>query len=484
MKSDVITHTGPSWMPPTKCMQRYCEPFYSAVENWRKSADLDLMINRMHLLEVASKVLTDVDNGDKYYAVLKYDNSGRRLLPVTTPTAGRDFINGGDLIALEASKRFVPPGIFNKVGVFFQRCLLKTISVPSVVEKQRARQSILALLDDFFRLPNDAGFALLEFHDTSSDDVIKEHPFSSSTPSHVVRALCSLLHASQIAELAALPSVRPSSSKKKPKPTSSTDSSDALWVKDHYSVGWMVAAYFPSPTSAQSPGLSEPPQLKLFVGEVVSYAPATSSEARDQLYHIVWEDGDEEDYDEDQLRQGRNHYEASQGWTTSSEHVGKKVAAYFTVPEEESRKRKRRFSANVSTRRLFQGTVTRYSPPTTNLARDQLYHIEWEDEDEEDYDEDQFLRGLELYRDNFGSVWLTDHSSVGKEVAAYFPHPKVRNKKILYKGHVTKYSPPTSKSENDELYHILWEDGDEEDYDAGQLEAAHQLFLKSQPSAT
>ena len=34
------------------------------------------------------------------------------------------------------------------------------------------------------------------------------------------------------------------------------------------------------------------------------YAAPTSPKARDQLYHIVWDDGDEQDFDEDELKAG------------------------------------------------------------------------------------------------------------------------------------------------------------------------------------
>ena len=39
-------------------------------------------------------------------------------------------------------------------------------------------------------------------------------------------------------------------------------------------------------------------------GTVAVYAPPTSPKARDQLYHIVWDDGDEQDFDELELKAG------------------------------------------------------------------------------------------------------------------------------------------------------------------------------------
>ncbi len=43
------------------------------------------------------------------------------------------------------------------------------------------------------------------------------------------------------------------------------------------------------------------------------------------------------------------------------------------------------------------------------------------------------------------------------------------------------YAPPSKEGRNDQLYHILWEDGDEEDY--GELELRKglvELFLVSE----
>lgn len=71
--------------------------------------------------------------------------------------------------------------------------------------------------------------------------------------------------------------------------------------------------------------------------------------------------------------------------------------------------------------------------------------------------------------------WTTNHESIGLKVAKYFP---IDNSKILYKGEVTKYAPPSKPEVGDELYHIVYEDGDEEDYTALDLTRFRKLFLK------
>jgi surface antigen len=46
----------------------------------------------------------------------------------------------------------------------------------------------------------------------------------------------------------------------------------------------------------------------------------------------------------------------------------------------------------------------------------------------------------------------------------------------IFYGRVVKYAPPSSDTENDELFHILWDDGDSQDYDAEELKAGVTLY--------
>ena len=46
----------------------------------------------------------------------------------------------------------------------------------------------------------------------------------------------------------------------------------------------------------------------------------------------------------------------------------------------------------------------------------------------------------------------------------------------IFYGRVVKYAPPSSDTENDELFHILWDDGDSQDYDAEELKAGVALY--------
>ena len=71
--------------------------------------------------------------------------------------------------------------------------------------------------------------------------------------------------------------------------------------------------------------------------------------------------------------------------------------------------------------------------------------------------------------------WATDHHSIGTQVANYFSLPGGRK---LFRGEVVKYAPPSRPRARDQLYHIRWEDGDEENYDESQLQSAVGLFAR------
>ena len=106
-----------------------------------------------------------------------------------------------------------------------------------------------------------------------------------------------------------------------------------------------------------------------------------------------------------------------------------------------------------------------------------------------------------------------DHPAVGKAVAAYFNGGKNGRKKLLYTGKVAKYAPPSTEvvysvffpavivialrpashfaycaadlaqSADDALWHIVWADGDSEDYNGDELDAGLKLWEKLQKEA-
>ena len=78
----------------------------------------------------------------------------------------------------------------------------------------------------------------------------------------------------------------------------------------------------------------------------------------------------------------------------------------------------------------------------------------------------------EAENENVEEEWLVEHPSIGTKVAGIFQKSskKSRNKtSTVFFGEVTKFLSESGEGERDELYHILWEDGDEEDYDTCDL---------------
>jgi hypothetical protein len=75
-------------------------------------------------------------------------------------------------------------------------------------------------------------------------------------------------------------------------------------------------------------------------------------------------------------------------------------------------------------------------------------------------------------------IWLTNHKAVGIKVAKYFG-PICREN--LYCGVVTKFAPPSVSTGKDHMYHILFEDSDEEDWDEAEFRycsAYHIIFVQ------
>jgi hypothetical protein len=124
---------------------------------------------------------------------------------------------------------------------------------------------------------------------------------------------------------------------------------------------------------------------------------------------------------------------------------------------------------------------------------------ESEDEgDEEDAnDEEEEEEEEEQGGDEEPIEWTTNHPKIGARVAAHFDVDDVddsgsaskkggkrRKVKKVFCGTVKKYAPESAPGENDELFHIQWDDGDEEDYDVNDLKRGEELFNSNKPEAT
>ncbi len=84
--------------------------------------------------------------------------------------------------------------------------------------------------------------------------------------------------------------------------------------------------------------------------------------------------------------------ESSDGeWHVDHPSISKKVLRYFIVDGKAE---------------AFVGQVISYLPPTSLHTKDQLYKIEYDDEDTEDLDHDEFEQAREAFREKYSVVRL------------------------------------------------------------------------------
>lgn len=164
-------------------------------------------------------------------------------------------------------------------------------------------------------------------------------------------------------------------------------------------------------------------------------------------------------------------------------------------------------------RGIVMGEVIQYSPTSSHRASQRRnessngdkteeveegegegrYRILWENDEVSVMNQAEMENGLKFYNDYYG--WkVAGHESIGSNVAKYFYLPGIRgakkaeNHKKVFFGRVTKYAPPEEVSDEaeeaekaedlhrGELFHICWEDGDQEDLDFFEYQHARALF--------
>lgn len=179
-------------------------------------------------------------------------------------------------------------------------------------------------------------------------------------------------------------------------------------VNKHPYIGKRIAAFFPLVS-------------KVFIGEV-----GAVSRELPTLYRIVYEDGDFADFDEEQLQEGLELFEVHSrelaernGWTFTDESIGLHVAAKFsTVVHFPTR--------TTAIRKLFEGEVTRFAPAVEGSPA--LWHIRWDDGDEEDFEKQQFDEGVQLWKaTRRGASAKDNHHAKVKQTAQHRdPEKRIR----------------------------------------------------------
>jgi hypothetical protein len=420
-------------------MQFYCEPYFSSIERWRHGDHL-LLANRIGTIDTAEKIFQEYSqNGETFEFDLVYDHPEVPLLDEVIPTPGKTFSFGGDQTSFAAARSLVPEKIFNRCGLFFQNMLLKPMSGNSDAYLESAnnetRKTIIAAIEKLFRLPENAGKCRFVFRNLSENGGQgKFRNYPASALSEAAKSFIEyLLEQTKLEE----------PNKKRKQPASAMGGSSNKPTQSNPN---------------KKPRLSKPKK-------------AANDDEEAELESLngqeTAEDGDGEPLEE------------VDNWVTTHPSVGNEVAAHFPVADETTGKMKKA---------LFKGKVTQYAPASSARAKDQLYHVEWEDGDQQDYDEKEYQKALALFKENYSFV-RSDHPSIGRKVAAYFDVPmsgtkgkKATTVKQLYQGKVTGFCPAANNgqdSEDEDLYHITWQDGDEEDYDPKDLELGEALYKEN-----
>ena len=117
---------------------------------------------------------------------------------------------------------------------------------------------------------------------------------------------------------------------------------------------------------------------------------------------------------------------------------------------------------NAKRRKIAKSTKTSKNGKNSN-SDDKDQNAEEEGEEEGEEEENEEVNEEE---------WLFEHPSIGTKVAGIFQKSSRKSKSktsTVFYGEVTKFLSESGENERDELYHILWEDGDEEDYDTCDL---------------
>lgn len=181
-----------------------------------------------------------------------------------------EYVDGSDLIAFNAVKQSAQSDIFGMAGLYFQEHLLPSLAGFSEQNLNYAcgktRQSLLALVDMILRLSESAGRANIEYEysEGSNTKIVQLEPLSS-----LALSLYNLL--------------------------------DNLRTTEHQSIGVRIGALF------AKEGV-KPETMCLYLGTVQKFLPDTKPNKGDHLYHILFDDNDEEDYDEDQYQTGIDYH--------------------------------------------------------------------------------------------------------------------------------------------------------------------------------
>jgi cold shock CspA family protein len=578
----------PTWIPFKTNMQLYCEPFFVACERWRTSDDIKILKNRILCVEAINNAY---EQFAQFHINYEFDirsetldndlarsgdtsESSIDLLPEVLPTAGTEYVIGGDLKAFDTAKQYVPPYLFAKIGLFFQEKLLRDITGRNEGYLKTCNEvncrNLLALTQKLLRIPDSVGEIYIVHRlapTPGKDEVIVLEDDLVKTQRYHVRGIPGDERAYKEGKyyVYPLPTVLPEFSytflenliqsrsdykgkdsgrkgirgggnngkqqkpgflKKEVEEMNSQGEEDDNEPDDTDDLNSEVVFDInknPS-RSKGSTSYSAPSSSSGSANKSKNVTSSSSSHLKHDLLSSVYTKNNASSYvkkppsstsPSSSSKQITSSYSKSKKHksksvsgkkvTSSSKHksIGTRIATYFFVPSSEPEK-----PGQTQEVRLFSGEITNYIPPTKPQNKDQKYiAVFYDNKDEEEYilDQKQYQDAIDLYEVN--CLWTVNHPSIGTQVADSFYIPGIlpssasssagKNGKggtgnvaaaaaggggaqKIFVGKVVKYCPPSSSRSKDQLYHILWEDGDEADYDEYDYQKGKKIFRSIQ----
>ena len=379
-----------------QAMHSFCEPYFHAINRWMKYDSESLFRNRIQVIAAIVEVINDSPSS---VIEIEAENPAVPLLPVVIPSGGSTYNNGFDQLAYQEARKLVNENVFQIAGLYFQHKVLRGVLVG---QESKSRQTATHALELLLRLPQEAGnarvnvksisddgnvearlFPLLDLKDdnkqvydsllclmpqfnpegmqsnpVSTQESSSDIPKKFSTPtkemgdgSDTSNGKQKTVQSSSLNESnkrsrskssnevpASKEKGSKSSTKKVKKAKVEEVVEDIIWTDDHAHVTnrTRVAKLFPVPAEKSSPGRGKKKSevMKAFFGTVVKYAAPTKVDSGDQLYHIVWDDEDEEDFYEAELTSGIKLFEKEMKIKEQQE-VDKVAAAQETTEKDQ-----------------------------------------------------------------------------------------------------------------------------------------------------
>jgi len=382
-------------------------------------------------LETVVEAIADTHGGDNDVVELKVEFEASALLREVIPSAGLPFEDGHDNLALEAAKQTISADLFQEVGIYFQNRVLPYLAKALASTTPRMTSSV-ETLRTLLRVPQRAGAANIYCTAIRTVSVSSSSSTSSSSSSSSSVAQSSKMvslsplrdAALQLVKvlLADMPHIHPNDPV-----LAATFAAPKNARKTGGSVPAAAAAAPPAPVSAtatpsssaksapadsssssgagsgkkrgRSPAPDHPSADGGFVKRSSSRLGAASSSPSKTrggaaAARARKEDGEEEEGDDDgdeeedkEEEDDDDDDEEDTAWTTDHVHVTNRaeIAKYF--------------GGKKCPQVLFVGHVVMYAPPSRQGAGDQLYKIQYEDDDTEDFDEKELKRAMALYHD-------------------------------------------------------------------------------------